>query len=417
MSRPVRPAALAFIFVTVMLDMLALGVIIPVLPKLVEGFLGGNTVRAAELYGLFGASWAFMQFLCSPFFGALSDRIGRRPIILISNLGLGLDYLLMALAPNLWLLFVGRLISGITSASIGTAFAYIADVTPEDQRARSFGMLGVAFGLGFIMGPAMGGILGGVDARLPFYVAAGLSFLNFLYGLTILPESLARELRSPFRLARANPVGSLMLLRSHSHLLGLASVHFLMQVAHAVLPTVAVLYMGKRYGWGELQVGLVLAGVGLSSAIVQGGAVGPVVRRLGEVRTLLVGLSFGALGFALYGIADTGLVFLVGVPVMSLWGLAGPALQGLMSAQVSNREQGSLQGANASISGIAEIIGPLVFAGTFATFLVPHGGWELPGAPFFIAALLLAASVPLAWLVARRGLHRPGDPEPAHRPG
>src|ERR1700720_3462089 len=259
---PVRGAAVAFIFVTILLDMFALGLILPILPKLVESFVDNDTARAAEIFGLFGTAWALMQFLFSPILGGLSDRFGRRPVVLLSNFGLALDYVLMALAPSLTWLFVGRVISGITSASISTSFAYIADITPPERRAAVFGKVGAAFGAGFILGPAIGGLLGGMDPRLPFWVAAGLSFANTLYGLLVLPESLAKELRSPFRWRSANPVGALKLLRSDGVLAGLALVNFIAQLAHVVLPSTFVLYATFRYGWDATTVGLTLAMVG-----------------------------------------------------------------------------------------------------------------------------------------------------------
>ncbi len=284
-----RPAALAFIFALVVVDVIAMGVVIPVLPKLVESFEGGDTARAAAVYGVFGTAWALMQFFAMPILGAASDRFGRRPVILVSCLGLGLDYFLMALAPNLAWLFVGRVISGITAASISTAFAYIADVSPPEKRAAAFGMIGAGFGLGFTLGPALGGLLGGIDPRLPFWVAGVLALANAAYGYFVLPESLPKEKRSPFRWARANPVGSLKLLRSHRELYGIAAVLFLMQLSHVVFPAVTVLYMGYRYGWGEMTVGLVLAAVGVCSMIVQGGLIRPVVKRIGERHALGAG--------------------------------------------------------------------------------------------------------------------------------
>src|SRR3954468_14652053 len=277
-----RTAAFVFVFITVLLDMLALGMIVPVLPKLVVDFSGGDSQTAAGVLGVFGTAWALMQFLFSPVQGALSDRFGRRPMILMSNFGLGLDYILMALAPTLSWLFVGRVISGITAASISTSFAYIADVAPPEQRAARFGMIGVAFGVGFVVGPALGGIAGVVDPRLPFWIAAGLSLANALYGWLILPESLPARSRMAFAWKRANPFGALKLLRSHRELTGLAAVNFLDAVAHAVLPSMGVLYMLYRYGWDERAVGFVLAGVGACSMIVQGGLIGPVVKRFGE---------------------------------------------------------------------------------------------------------------------------------------
>jgi DHA1 family tetracycline resistance protein-like MFS transporter len=398
-ARTPRRAAFAFIFLTVLLDMLALGTIIPVLPKLVVSFLHGDTAAAAEVYGVFGTAWALMQFLCSPLLGALSDRFGRRPVVLISNIGLGLDYIVMAVAPSLSWLFVGRVLSGITAASVSTGFAYVADVTPPEGRAARFGMLGVAFGAGFVLGPALGGLAGAVDPRLPFWIAAVLSLANALYGLVVLPESLPPERRAPFEWRRANPLGSFALLRSHRELVGLASVNFLSQLAHALLPSVTVLYMGYRYGWDERMVGFVMAGVGVCAMVVQGTLIGPVVKRFGERRALIAGLLFGAAGFAIYGVAASGAVFLVGIPVMALWGFANPSALGLMSRRVGPHEQGQVQGANASIGGIANMLGPGLFTQVFAAAIGPDRDWQLPGAPFGLAALMLLAAMVIAWRV------------------
>ena len=383
--------------------MLALGTIVPVLPKLVVTFLNGDTAAAAEVYGVFGTAWALMQLLCSPLLGALSDRFGRRPVVLISNLGLGLDYVAMALAPSLWWLFVGRVVSGITAASISTGFAYVADVTPPEGRAARFGMLSVAFGAGFVLGPALGGVAGAIDPRLPFWIAAGLSLANALYGLFVLPESLPRDRRAPFEWRRANPLGALALLRSHRALLGLASIYFLGQLAHAVLPSVTVLYMGYRFGWDERAVGLVMAGVGICSIVVQGALIGPVVRRFGERKALVAGLLFGAAGFAIYAIAASGAVFLIGIPVMALWGFANPASISLMSRRVGPHQQGQVQGANGSIAGIANMIGPGVFTQVFAVAIAPERGWHVPGAPFALAAVMLLAAMVIAWRVTGEG--------------
>jgi DHA1 family tetracycline resistance protein-like MFS transporter len=398
---PSGGAAFAFIFITILLDMLALGIIIPVLPSLVVGFMGGDTAGSAEVLGIFGTAWALMQFLFSPTLGALSDRFGRRPVILISNLGLGLDYILMAVAPSLWWLFVGRVISGITAASISTGFAYVADVTPAAQRAARFGMLGVAFGAGFVLGPAIGGLTGAIDPRLPFWIAAGLSLANAFYGWFILPESLDPRSRMPFAWRRANPVGSLKLLRSHRELFGLASVNFLDALAHAVLPSMAVLYMLYRYGWDERAVGFVMAGVGVCSMVVQGGLIGPVVKRFGERNALIVGLLFGAVGFFVYGIAPTGMIFLLGVPVMAIWGFANASALGLMSGRVGADEQGQLQGANQSLQGIANMIGPGLFTYSFSYAIRPELGFHLPGTPFLLAALFVLFALAIAWRVTR----------------
>jgi len=403
-----RQAAVLFILVTVLLDMLSFGIIIPVLPKLVEEFLSGDTAQAAVLYGLMGTAWAFMQFIGSPIQGALSDRFGRRPVVLLSNLGLGLDYIVMALAPNVFWLVVGRVISGMASSSFSTAGAYIADVTPPGQRAAAFGKIGMAFGLGFIFGPAVGGWLGSIDPRLPFWGAAALSLLNACYGFFVLPESLPQDKRMPFTWARANPVGSLVLLRSHHELFGLATVAFLSYLAHAVLPSVSVLYMGYRYGWGTAGVGLMMAGVGVAAMIVQGGLIGPITNRFGERRTVLMGLLCGSVGFFVYGIAPEGWIFCLGIPVMAFWGLAGPATQSLMTRRVGSTEQGRLQGAIASINGITGLIGPSLFTQTFAHFIQSDSAFstqhsslgisgEFPGAPFILASLLLLGAAVIAW--------------------
>jgi len=398
---PARPAAIAFIFALVVVDVVAMGVVIPVLPKLVESFEGGDTARAAAVYGVFGTAWALMQFVFMPVLGAVSDRFGRRPVILVSCLGLGLDYFLMALAPNLAWLFVGRVISGITAASVSTAFAYIADVSPPEKRAAAFGMIGAGFGLGFTLGPALGGVLGGIDPRLPFWVAGLLALANAAYGYFVLPESLPKEKRAAFSWKRANPVGSLGLLRSHRELYGIAAVLFLMQLSHVVFPAVTVLYMGYRYGWGEMAVGLVLAGVGVCSMVVQGGLIRPVVKRIGERHALGTGLAFGATGMAIYGAAPVGWIFLAGIPVMALWGLAGPSAQAIMSRRVSPSEQGQLQGATSSLQAITGMIGPTLFTQVFAQSIGKGEGPHVPGMAFYVAAAMLVAAGAIAWQVTR----------------
>jgi len=392
----VRRAAVAFIFVTILLDMIALGMILPILPKLVESFVDNDTAQAARIFGLFGTVWALMQFVFSPLLGGLSDRFGRRPVVLLSNFGLALDNVLMAMAPSLIWLFIGRVISGITSASVSTAFAYIADVTPPEQRATMFGRIGVAFGAGFILGPALGGLLGGMDPRLPFWVAAGLSFVNALYGLLILPESLPQERRSPFRWKSANPIGALRLLGSDRVLAGLSLATFLAQVGHVVLPSTFVLYATYRYGWDATTVGLTLALVGICSMAVQGAAIGPIVKRLGERRALLVGLGCGAAGFLIYGAAPTGPWFWLGIPVMSLWGIAGAATQALTTRLVTPEQQGQLQGATSSVQSVSQLVGPFLFTLTFAYFIGAEAPMILPGAPFLLASALLLAALLIA---------------------
>ncbi len=399
---PRRQAAIAFIFITVVLDVLAMGIIIPILPRLIQDFLQGDTARAAEMFGVFATVWALMQFFCSPIIGMLSDRFGRRRVILLSNFGLGLDYMVMALAPTIGWLFVGRVISGITGASFTTAGAYIADITPKEKRAASYGILGAAWGLGFVLGPALGGILGGVNPRLPFWVASGLTLVNALYGLIVLPESLPPEKRTPrFVWAKANPLGSLKLLRSHHELFGLATVNFLYYLSHQVLQSVFVLYVGYRYNWSARAVGLTLAAIGIGSVIVQGGLVRPVVARIGDRRALFVGLVFGAIGFACWGLAPTGILFLAAIPIGSLMGFYGPAAQGLMTHRVSASEQGQLQGANSSVQGIAGLVGPGLFTWIFAHFISTGSSWQLPGAPFLLGSLLLLTALLLAFRVTR----------------
>jgi MFS transporter, DHA1 family, tetracycline resistance protein len=399
MSTPSAPrrAALAFIFVTVLIDMLAFGMIIPVLPTLVQDFMGGDAARAAQMYGVFGTAWALMQFIFSPVQGSLSDHFGRRTVILISCTGLGLDFILMALAPNLWWLLVGRVISGITAASFSTAGAYISDVTPPEKRAASFGLIGVAFGVGFVLGPAIGGILGDISPRLPFWASAFMALANVCWGLFVLPESLPKEKRVPFAWRNANPLGALKLLRSHPMLTGVAGSYFLINLAHVVLPSTTVLYMHYRFGWNTRAVGIMLAGVGISSLIVQGLLVKPAVKWLKERRAMALGLTFGAVGFVIYGLAPTGPIFWIGVPVMALWGIATPSLQTIMTRLVDPTEQGRLQGALASLVGLASLIGPTIFTATFASFITKHADLGLPGAPFLLAALLIVVAAVLAW--------------------
>ncbi len=394
-----RRAAVVFIFITVLIDILSFGIVIPVLPHLIEQLGGGGIAKAAMWVGVFGTLFAAIQFVCAPIQGALSDRYGRRPVILLSNLGIGIDFLFMALVNSIPLLLIGRFFSGALAASFTTANAYIADVTPPEKRAASFGLLGSAFGIGFIIGPALGGFLGGFDVRLPFYAAALLALANFCYGFFILPESLPLERRSA-RLdwSHANPLGSLLLLKRYRQVFGLASVVLLTNLAHYVLQSVFVLYADYRYGWGPQQVGYTLALVGACNAIVQAWLVRKLVPRIGERRTLLIGIVFGVAGFACMALAGNSLVFLLGVPLLALWGLAGPATQALMTHQVDASEQGRLQGAVSSLASLAGIFGPALFTQVFALFISDHAPVHLPGAPFLLAAALLAGG----WFVAVR---------------
>jgi len=386
--------------VTALLDVMSMGIVVPVLPQLIEELSG--SISAAGLWnGLFVALWAAMQFLCSPVIGSLSDHYGRRPVILVSVAGLALDFMLMALAPNLWWLAVGRILGGVTSSSFTSAFAYMADITPPKERARGYGLIGAAFSGGFVAGPLLGGVLGEISLRAPFWAAAGLSALAFLYGLIVLPESLAAEKRMRFSWARANPFGALKLLRSHPELSSLSVVNFLLYFAHHLFSAVFVLYAGDRYGWGAWQVGTLLALVGLMDMGVQGLLVGPVVKRLGDRKTMVVGLGFGAIGILAMGLAPTGWIFVIAMLPNALWGLAMPTIQSLMTRRVSESEQGQLQGANNSVGSIAGIVSPLFFGAVYSMSAGPRPMLPFIGSAFLIAAAVLALAALLGWAAGR----------------
>jgi DHA1 family tetracycline resistance protein-like MFS transporter len=404
LAAPRHRAALNFIFVTVMLDMLAFGIIIPVLPHLIVQLIGGSISQAAVWSGTFGAMFMLMQFVFSPVQGALSDRFGRRTVILISCFGLGVDFIVMALAPMLWLLFIGRAVSGICAASFSTANAYIADITPKEKRAAAFGTLGAAFGIGFIVGPALGGFLGHLHIRLPFWVAAGLSLINFAYGYFVLPESLPKEKRSArFDWRHANPFGAVVLLRRYPQVFGLATVFFLINLAQFSLNSTYVLYTDYRYGWGPQAVGYTLGLVGLCSGLVQAVLVRRLMPKLGEQRMIIAGLLLCIVGYIFFGFASVAWIFLLGIPFLCLGGLAGPPAQAMMTHQVDPHEQGRLQGALTSLASVAGIFGPALFANLFALFISDHAPVQhLPGAAFVLAALLLFAAAVIAMLVIRR---------------
>jgi DHA1 family tetracycline resistance protein-like MFS transporter len=394
-----RRAAATFIFLTVTLDMLALGMIAPVLPRLIASFMSGNASSAAQMLGLFATVFAVMQFFFSPIIGSLSDRYGRRPVVLLSNFGLGLDYLLMAWAPALGWLFVGRVISGFTASSVPTAMAYMTDVTPPEKRAGAFGMLGAAFGMGFVLGPALGGILGSISPRLPFWVAGGLSLVNGMYGLFVLPESLSHEHRSKFSWKRANPVGSLSLLRNNPIMLGLAAVLVLGYLSQQSLQTVYVLYADYRFGWTDRAVGLSLAGVGIFSGLYGATLVKPLVAKIGERNALALGLLCGAAGYCMFGFSKTGILLLCGIPILNLMSVTWPSAQSIMSRQVKPSEQGQMQGAIQSLRGLAGIFGPGMFTYIFSKSIGDHAFFPAPGTAFFLAAGLLLLSLAIAqWI-------------------
>ncbi len=389
-------AGIGFIIVTAFLDVMAMGIVIPVLPALVGEFT--RSQAETSLYnGLFVALWAGMQFLFSPVIGSLSDRYGRRPVVLISAAGLSADFALMALAPDLWWLAVGRILGGLTSSSFTTAFAYMADVTPAEQRSRAYGLIGAAYSGGFVAGPVIGGFLGEYGARVPFWAAAGLSGIAFLYGLLVLPESLKREHRMPFSWKRANPLGALKLLRSHPELTGLAWVNFLLYFAHHVFSAVFVLYAGHRYGWDTWTIGLALALWGVLDVVVQTALVGPAVKRWGDRKVMVLGLLLGGVGLAMLGLAPTGGWFVAGIFVSALWGLSMPTLPSLMTQRVRESEQGQLQGANMSVASIAGVASPLFFGFIYSVTVGPA-----PGASFLIGALILIVSAAVGQKVAKR---------------
>lgn len=388
-------AGLAFIYLTIAIDMIAFGIIAPVFAPLVVSFFHGDTAAAAASIGVIGTVFAAMQFLSAPILGVLSDQVGRRPVLILSTLGLALDYVVMALAPSFGWLVLGRTMSGITSASYATASAYVVDVTPPEKRAGAFGMLGAAFGVGFIVGPALGGFLGGIDPRLPFWAAAALSLVNALYGLLVLPESLAPKDRKRFTWSRANPLGAVRLLRRHRELSGLATVTFMSILASVALQSTFVIYTQYRYGWDARMLGWSLAWVGICSFVMQGLVVRSFVKRAGERVSLYAGLVCGGIALLGYGLAPSGLWIFVVTPVLMLWGLTTSAAQQIMTRHVAPNEQGELQGAIQGIRSAAFLIGPFLFSGTLSVAIGPLARYGLPGAPWFVsAAILLAAALP-----------------------
>jgi MFS transporter, DHA1 family, tetracycline resistance protein len=398
---PFRRASVTFILITLFIDSLGFGLVIPILPKLVERLIGGDISDASFAVGALTALYAVMQFFAAPVLGSLSDRYGRRPILLLSLGSLGLDYVLLAFAPTIWWLVVGRIIAGIGGATFTPAGAYIADVSPPEKRAANFGLVGVAFGLGFIAGPALGGLLGEGNLRLPFVVAALLSLTNFLFGLFVLPESLARENRRPFNLAQANPLGALLAIWRYAGVAALLPVAVATGLAQMGLQSVWVLYTTYRYSWSVSDVGISLAIVGLLFAIAQGALVRPIVARFGEARTLVGGLLIATISFILFGLATEGWMMYTVTAFYCLGlGLSGPAMQGLMSRVVPPDEQGLLQGAMASVNTGATIVGPLLATSLFGYFVGPTAPFVLPGAPFFMGGLLFLASLAVALRIA-----------------
>jgi DHA1 family tetracycline resistance protein-like MFS transporter len=384
---------MVFILITVFIDVLGIGIIIPILPELVKDFVGGSTAEAGRWYGIIAATYATTQFFFAPILGSLSDRFGRRPIILLSLFGLGIDYLIQGFAPTIGWLFLGRVIAGVMGASFTTANAYIADVSGPADRARNFGLMGVAFGLGFIFGPALGGFLGEIHLRLPFFGSAGLALINWMYGFFVLPESLPPERRGSFSWKKANPAGSLMVLRTYPLVAGLAVSFIFIGLAQRGLEGVWVLYTSYRFGWDEGTNGLSLALVGFMAILVQGGLVRPFVGRFGERRSILFGLLVATFAFLGYGLASDGWMMFAVIVVGALGGVSGPAIQGLIAGTVEPRDQGKIQGAITALMSLTSIFAPLIFAaGLFSYFTSPAAPFDLPGAPFLVGSVLWATS-------------------------
>ena len=403
MTPPTERRALAFIFVTVLIDTIGFGIVIPVFPTLIGGMTGLPANEAARIGGWMAFSYAAMQFLTGPVIGNLSDRFGRRPVLLASLAAFAVDYALAGFAPTIGWLFLGRVIAGVTGASFTVAYAYIADVSPPERRAQNFGLIGLAFGLGFILGPALGGLVAGLGVRAPFFIAAGLALLNLLYGWFVLPESLPTERRRPFDWRRANPVGALLRLRRyHGPILAIAGAMFLWQLAHQALQGTWSFYAAYRYDWTAGLIGLSLAAVGLSSAVVQGGLSRVLIPRWGERKAIVVGLICGAAGFAIYAGAAVGWLLYAGIAVFALSGLAYPSMNALMSEQVGSDAQGELQGAVSSLFSLATIVGPPVMTEAFAAFTDGRAGVELPGAAFVLASVLSLASLGMFLRAARK---------------
>ena len=384
--------AIIFIFITVALDMVALGIIGPVFVPLVERLTGGDVHAATWYLGISGTLFALMQFLWSPFLGMLSDRFGRKPVIVLSNIGTAVDYGIMALAPNLGWLLAGRIFAGVTTANIVAASAYISDVTPPEKRAGAFGMIGAAFGLGFIVGPAIGGLLGGFGDRVPFWVAAGFSIANALYGTLVVPESLPHALRSTtFNWRKANPVGALKTLRAHPELQRLSIVTFISNVAGLVMPAVWVLYVTERFQWNSASIGFSLVAVGVCSVASQALVIGRFVKRFGERAALFSGVAFGALGTVMFAFAPNGWIFVAGIVPLCLWGLTPAAAQAMMSRRAGPSEQGELQGALGSLRGLGSLIGPALFTGAFGFGIAMTP--QFAGLPWLVSGVLLIVSI------------------------
>jgi DHA1 family tetracycline resistance protein-like MFS transporter len=410
-ARPPRKGAMAFILATVALDMISVGMIVPVLPKIVATFFPNDAVATAHAFGQVMTIWALLQFFMSPILGALSDQFGRRPVILVSCLGLGASFFMTAWATSFTALIVARLVSGATAGNVSACNAYVADIVPPEGRAKAFGLIGAAFGAGFTLGPALGGLLGEIDVRLPFQVAGVLCLLNALYGLFILPESLPRGLRRPFSWRKANPIGALMVFRAQPMLWALIPVYALFALAQNVFPSSFVLYAGHRYGFGPQMAGATMAASATLSILAQVFLVQRIVKALRERRSVMLALGLGGCGFALYGLAPTPWLFWASMPVMTLWALFMPSAQSLMTRRVSPDAQGQLQGGLGSLMALTGVIAPSLFTGLFAWGIAAEGpgGGGVPGAPFLAASAFAFAGCLITFLAVRKS---PGSGPP-----
>ncbi|WP_301921579.1 TCR/Tet family MFS transporter [Ferruginibacter sp.] len=396
-----RSAAISFIFITLLIDVTGIGLIIPVVPGLIEQLIHGTVSEASKYSGYLAFAYAIMQFLFAPLLGNLSDKYGRRPILLLSLLGLGIDYIFLTLAPSIGWLFVGRLVAGFAGASFTTATAYIADISTPENRAQNFGMVGAAFGLGFILGPVMGGLLGEYGVRVPFVVAACLSFINCLYGYFVLPESLTVKNRREFQWKRANPVGSLKQLQKYPAVSGLILSFFLIYLGANAVQSTWSFFGIKQFNWTPRTIGISLGLVGLLVGAVQGGLIRIVNPWLGNKKSVYAGLALYAIGLFLFSIAtQSWMMFLFLVPYC-LGGLCGPALQSIISGQVPANEQGELQGGLTSIISVTNIIGPILMTGLFSYFSKANAPVHFAGAAFFLGGIFMVISLVLAYRTLR----------------
>jgi MFS transporter, DHA1 family, tetracycline resistance protein len=383
-----RNASLLFIFITILLDVIGLGLIIPVLPKIINHFVGNDLPLAARYSGMLMGVYALMQFFFAPVIGALSDQFGRRSVLLFALFGFGLDYILLALAPDITWLIVGRVIAGITGASYTTATAYIADISAPEERGKNFGLVGAAFGVGFVIGPVIGGLLATYDLRLPFWFAAGLTFINWLYGYFILPESLSKENRRPFNWKRANPVGSLLQLNKYPTIIGMLGAVICLYLSQQIHPSTWAFFTMKQFDWSPFEVGLSLAFVGLMIGAVQGGLIRVITPKLGNRKAVIFGMVFYTIGFLLFSFASQGwMMYAIMVP-FALGGISGPTLQGMISSQVEPNQQGELQGAMTSLMAVTAFIGPLLHSNLFSYFTSKEAPIYFPGAAFLLGSML-----------------------------